>query len=41
MHERELITTDLVHAGLSDDDVDDVAAAFEKVWARLDDLRAS
>jgi dTDP-4-amino-4,6-dideoxygalactose transaminase len=39
MYERELITTDLVHAGLGDADVDDVAAAFEKVWARLDDLR--
>jgi perosamine synthetase len=40
LHDRELITTNLVHAGLADADVDDVAAAFDKVWARLDDLRA-
>ena len=39
LHERELITTNLCHAGLADADVDDVAAAFEKVFERLDALR--
>jgi dTDP-4-amino-4,6-dideoxygalactose transaminase len=39
LHERELITTNLCHAGLSEADVDDVAAAFEKVFERIDALR--
>jgi dTDP-4-amino-4,6-dideoxygalactose transaminase len=40
LHERELITTNLCHAGLAEGDVDDVAAAFEKVFERLDALRS-
>jgi hypothetical protein len=34
MHDHEVLVLTLVHAGLSEDDVDDVAAAFEKVHAR-------
>jgi perosamine synthetase len=38
MHDRELLYHMLVHAGMSDEDVDDVAAAFRKVHARRADL---
>jgi dTDP-4-amino-4,6-dideoxygalactose transaminase len=40
MHDRELLYHMLVHAGMSDEDVDDVAAAFRKVHARRADLAA-
>src|SRR5262245_61501791 len=34
MHDREVLVNSLIHAGLSDADVDDVAAAIAKVHAR-------
>jgi perosamine synthetase len=38
MHHRELLFHTLIHAGLSADDVDDVAAAFRKVHAHRSEL---
>jgi dTDP-4-amino-4,6-dideoxygalactose transaminase len=38
MYEREVLWHPLVHAGLSDDDVEDVVAAFRKVHSRRDEL---
>jgi dTDP-4-amino-4,6-dideoxygalactose transaminase len=38
MHDREVLFHDLVHAGLSEGDVDDIAAAFRKVHARRHEL---
>ncbi len=40
MHEHEVLFHPLVHAGLGEADVDDVAAAFEKVHARRGELEA-
>jgi perosamine synthetase len=38
MHEREVLFHPLVHAGLSDRDIDDIVAAFRKVHARRAEL---
>jgi dTDP-4-amino-4,6-dideoxygalactose transaminase len=38
MYEHELVYHPLIHAGLSDSDVDDVVAAFRKVHARRHEL---
>lgn len=38
MHEQEVVFHPLIHAGLSAEDVDDIATAFEKVHARRAEL---
>jgi perosamine synthetase len=38
MHDHEVLFHDLVHAGLSEADVDDIGAAFRKVHARRHEL---
>jgi perosamine synthetase len=38
MHDHEVLFHDLVHAGLTEGDVDDIAAAFRKVHARRHEL---
>lgn len=40
MYFEEVIFTPLIHAGLNRADIDDVAAAFHKVWEQRDYLRA-
>ena len=40
MHERELLDLTLIHAGMSESDVDDVATAFLKVYAQRARLSA-
>jgi perosamine synthetase len=39
MHEEVLITHDLMRPGLSEHDLNDVAAAFNKVWENINELK--
>jgi len=38
MHERELFTHELMHSGMTRNDLDDVIKAFHKVWENRDSL---
>jgi perosamine synthetase len=39
MHERELLTHEFMRPGMARGDLDQVLAAFEKVWTHRDELR--
>jgi hypothetical protein len=39
MHFEELMYTNICHANVGAEDVDDFIQAFQKVWEHLDELR--
>jgi dTDP-4-amino-4,6-dideoxygalactose transaminase len=39
MHEEVLITHELMHSGMTKADLDDVFAAFKKVWENIEELK--
>ena len=39
MHFKELFAHEMMRPGMTHDDLDDVAAAFQKVWERKEHLK--
>lgn len=39
MHEKELFAHDLMHSAMSEEDLEDVVAAFVKVWENISELK--
>lgn len=35
---RDVVATDLIHAGMTDEDLDDIIKAFQKVWTHREEL---